>query len=364
MNRSNFGRRYFCKMDSIFSPIQIGSMILKNRFVRSATQDWLGDDNGRITDKQIVLYKELAVQNVGMIISAHAYVEHPRGRASLRQNGIYNDCFIGGYRELVNTVRPYGAKLIVQVAHSGVQTTAELTEGMAFADPNYLSTKEIEDLIEAFAQAVRRVKQAGCDGAQIHMAHGYLISRFLSPKTNLRLDEWGGSLTNRVRIANAIVKRSRELVGWEFPLLVKLNSCGGFAGTAAIEIEEVVEISRSLEAVGIDGIEISGGAGGEEKNSTSRVEVFKPGDEAYFLRAAERVKNAVHIPVILVGGVRSRFIMEKMITEGLVDMISLCRPFICEPDLVTKMASGTEKVKCISCNKCRNQEGISCILQS
>ncbi len=351
-------------MDSIFSPIQIGSMMIKNRFVRSATHDWLGADSGRITDKQIALYKELAKQDVGMIISAHAYVEHPRGRASLRQNGIYDDCFIDGYRKLVDTVRPYGAKLIVQVAHAGVQTTAELTEGEAFSDPNDLSVKEIEDLIEAFAQAVKRVQKSGCDGAQIHMAHGYLISRFLSPKSNQRRDEWGGSLFNRVRVANAIVKRSRELVGKTFPLLVKLNSCGGFAGTAAIELEEVVAIARILEETGIDGIEISGGAGGETKNSTSRVEVFKPEDEAYFLGAAEVIKKEVNIPVIIVGGIRSRFIMEKVVNEGLVDMVSLCRPFICEPDLVTKMAAGAEKVKCVSCNKCRNLEGISCVLKN
>lgn len=351
-------------MNRLFSSIQIGSMILKNRFVRSATQDWLGADNGRISDNQIALYKELAVHDVGMIISAHAYVEHPRGRASLRQNGIYDDCFIAGYRELVDTVRPYGAKLIVQVAHSGVQTTPELTEGKAFADPNSVSVKEIEELIEAFAQAVKRVQQSGCDGAQMHMAHGYLISRFLSPKSNQRQDEWGGSLTNRARIAKAIVKRSRELVGREFPLLVKLNSSGGFAGTAAIALEEVVAISRILEEAGIDGIEVSGGAGGEMKNSTSRIDVCKLEDEAYFLRAAEVIKNAVHVPVILVGGIRSRSIMEKLINEGLVDMISLCRPFICEPNLVTKMAAGAEKVKCISCNKCRNTEGISCVLQN
>ena len=139
-------------MDNIFAPIKIGSMIITNRFVRSATHDWLGANNGRITDKQIALYKELAIHDVGMIISAHAYVEHPRGRASLRQNGIYDDIFIDGYRELVDTVRPYGAKLIVQVAHSGVQTTAELTEAKEFADPNDLSVQEIEDIIEAFAR--------------------------------------------------------------------------------------------------------------------------------------------------------------------------------------------------------------------
>ena len=351
------------KMKGLFSPIQVGSIVSKNRFVRSATHDWLGADDGRITNKQIALYKELARQDVGMIISAHAYVEHPRGRASLRQNGIYNDCFIDGYRELAHIVRPYGAKMIVQVAHAGVQTTEELTEGKGFADPSNLSVQEIEDLIEAFAQAVKRVQHSGCDGVQIHMAHGYLISRFLSPTSNQREDEWGGSLLNRVRFAETIVKRSRELVGRDFTLLVKLNSCGGFAGTAAMELEEVVAISKILEAVGIDGIEISGGAGGEVKNSTSRVEIFKREDEAYFLKAAEAIKKVVQIPVILVGGIRSRILMEEMINEGLVDMISFCRPFICEPNLVKNMAAGAEKVKCISCNKCRNLEGISCILQ-
>lgn len=349
-------------MSSLFSQIGIGSMIVKNRFVRSATQDWLGEADGSISERALNLYEQLAKGGVGLIITAHAYVEHPRGKASARQNGIYADKFIDGYKRVVEIAHRYGAKLVLQAAHSGVQTNLELTEGIAPADVNELKDEEIWALVNAFSEAARRAQAAGCDGVQFHMAHGYLLARFISPQSNSRTDYWGGSLDKRLNLIKEIVKRSRLLVGKEFPLLVKLNSTGGFEGTAALAIEDVVKIAQVLENIGIDAIEVSGGVGSESKNSVSRAGIINTVQEAYFADNAKKIKQAVNIPVILVGGIRSRSVMERLLNEKIADMISLCRPFIKEPDIVNRLQQGQEKVSCISCNQCRNFTGIRCQL--
>ncbi|KJS88254.1 MAG: NADH peroxidase [Peptococcaceae bacterium BICA1-8] len=347
-------------MNELFEPIKIGTMEVKNRFVRSATHDWLGNPDGSISTQQLDLYEKLAANDVGLIITAHAYIEHPRGKASLNQNGIYNDKFISGYQKLAETVHKYGSKLVVQISHAGNQTTLEFTEGETPLDLNNMADMEIEKLIEAYAQAANRVKIAGCDGVQLHLAHGYLLSRFLSPNTNKRQDQWGGSRENRVRILREIIKRSRALIGDDFPILVKLNSTGGFEGTAAISLEDVVYTAQVLEDLGVCAIEVSGGVGGEKKNSLSRTGILSPEQEAYFAENTKEIKKAVNIPMILVGGLRSRSTIEMILDEGIADMISMSRPFVREPDLVKKLKDGQDKVTCISCNKCRVFTGIKC----
>ncbi|KJS20707.1 MAG: NADH peroxidase [Clostridiaceae bacterium BRH_c20a] len=347
-------------MSKLFQPIQIGNMEVKNRFVRSATHDWLGNPDGSISPQQVELYEKLAANDVGLIITAHAYIEHPRGKASLNQNGIYDDNFISGYQKLAKTVHKYGSKLVVQISHAGSLTTLEFTEGETPLNLNNMTNQEIEKIIEAYVQAANRAKLAGCDGVQLHLAHGYFLSRFISPDTNKRQDQWGGSRENRVRIVGEIIKRIQALVGVDFPILVKLNSTGGFEGTGAISLEDVVYTAQALEDLGVCAIEVSGGVGGEKKNSLSRTGVLSPEQEAYFAENAQEIKKAVSIPVILVGGLRSRLIIEKILDEGIANMISMSRPFVREPDLVRKLKESQDKVTCISCNKCRVFTGIKC----
>lgn len=349
-------------MSILFDPIKIGNLELKNRFVRSATQDWWGNPDGTISPEEMDLYQKLAQNQVGLIIAAHSYIDHPRGRASLKQNGIYDDKFIPGYQKLAELVHNYGSKLLVQISHAGSQTNKEFTEGVEPLNLNLISQEEIERLIAEFVQAIARVKKAGCDGVQIHMAHGYLLSRFLSPQSNKRQDKWGGNIDNRINIVKKIITRAKALVGDDFPILVKLNSTGGFDGTAAIPIEDVIYIAQQLEKLGVAAIEISGGAVGEKRNSLSRTGILKAEQEGYFKENAQAVKRAVNIPIILVGGLRSKTVMESIIQAGSADLVSLSRPFIKEPDLVVKLKNGQEKVSCISCNQCRDFQGIRCAL--
>lgn len=358
-------------MSILFQPISIGPMNIKNRFVRSATNDYLGNEDGSISDRELVLYRDLAANEVGLFITGHAYVQHPLGRASAAQNAIYDDRYIEGYRKLADIAHQYGARLVVQINHAGRQSLTAQAEGLAPVAPSAvtdkstgitpreLSDEEIRQWIEDFASAMARAKAAGCDGVQLHIAHGYGLSQFLSPYTNRRRDQWGGSIENRTRILKEIMLKGRRLVGTEFPVLVKLNSTDGFEGPGYLSMDDVVYTARLLESLGADAIEVSGGIR-EARESMARPGIAAPGQEAYFSEAAKSIKSAVGIPVILVGGLRSFAVMESVLKDGVADMVALSRPFIREPDLVSKFNVGLEKAACVSCNACFNPKGIGC----
>lgn len=361
-------------MELLFRPITIGTMKVKNRFVRSATQDYIGNIDGTISEQEFTLYKTLAENQVGMIITAHSYVQHPLGRASIRQNGIFDDHFIPGYQKLADLVRNCGSTLVLQISHAGRQvppdwdpallpvapsSVFDSSSGLA---PREITGEEIWQTIDDFAAAMQRAQKAGCDGVQLHIAHGYFLSQFLSPYTNRRLDEWGGSFENRTRILREIMLRGRRAVGPHYPILAKLNSTDGFEGPEYLCLEDVVAAAKLLETLGLNALEISGGIR-EAKGVMARPGLKKPEQEAYFAPAAKAVKSAVTIPVIVVGGLRSKAVMSRVIEEGAADMVALSRPFVKEPDLVRRLGEGAEKVSCISCNGCFNPKGLACYLE-
>lgn len=363
-------------MNTLFSPISIGSMIVKNRFVRSATQDFLGNIDGSISDDEVALYETLAKNDVGIIITAHSYVMHPLGRASIRQNGIYDDCFIAGYRKLADAVHKYGSKLIMQISHAGRQTSLSLTENnlpmapSAVTDnstgitPREMTEAEIWQLIDDFAAGMARSTTANCDGVQLHIAHGYALSQFISPYTNRRNDDWGGSIENRTRILKEILLRGRKLVGSDYPILVKLNSTDGFTGQEYLSLNDVLFTAKLLESLGVCAIEVSGGIK-EAKGAMSRPGITRPDQEAYFAEAAQAIKNTVNIPVILVGGLRSLKVMENVLENGTADIIAISRPFIKEPDLIVRLREKQQlQASCISCNACFNPSGLKCYCKS
>lgn len=360
-------------MSNLFQPFSVGPVKLRNRFVRSATQDFLGHPDGSITPAEVDLYRALAAGGTGLVISAHSYVQHPLGRASVNQNAIYDDRFVAGYRALADAVHAEGSALVVQISHAGRQIPPDwpagqdpvapsaVTDGSTGVTPREVTEAEIWCLVDAFAAAVARVKAAGCDGAQIHIAHGYLLSQFISPYTNRRSDAWGGSLENRARILGEILRRARRAAGEDFPILTKLNSTDGFTGEGYLALDDVVAIARALEQWGVAAIEVSGGVR-ESKGAMSAPGIVKPEQEAYFAAAAKAVKAAVAVPVILVGGLRSLAVMEKAVADGAADLVALCRPLVKEPDLVNRFRDGQTKAACISCNSCFNPAGLRCWL--
>lgn len=342
--------------------------MVPNRFVRSATHEFMAEDDGTATDRHVELYRRLAEGEVGLIITGHAYV-NPNGKASPKQTGVYDDRFVEGLRRITEAVRPFPTKIFLQIAHAGRQTKEKLCgctpmapsavyEPTVKITPREMSDADIRGTIRDFVQAGRRAREAGFDGAQLHVAHGYLLSSFISPHTNRRTDDWGGDTFHRARIVVEIVRGIKRIAGPDFPLIVKLNSTDFFP--TGLHLEESVEIARRLENEGIDGIEVSGGMAEAGQGSVWKG-LRAEDEEGYFVENAAAVKRAVRIPVFGLGGNRTFAVMEKFVREGKADLISLSRPFIREPYLVKKFRAGEiGKSECISCNKCFNPRGISC----
>jgi 2,4-dienoyl-CoA reductase-like NADH-dependent reductase (Old Yellow Enzyme family) len=356
----------------LFSPTKIGCLNLINRFIRSATHDYLADDRtGMITEKQIELYRRLALGQIGLIITGHAYV-HLSGKASPRQIAADDDSKIKGLSALVKAVHDSGSGSLIflQLAHAGRQTRPSLCHQTPLAPsavydpvsrvmPRELSSKEIFQVIDWFIQAAARARNAGFDGLQIHAAHGYLLSSFISPHTNRRKDLWGGSWEKRARILREIVRGIKKTCGSNFPVMVKMNAIDFLAD--GITLDEAKRIALTLENSGIEAIEISGGM-----NEAGRGSVW-PGlrseeQEGYFVPYASAIKQDLKIPVSGLGGIRSISVAERLLSTGQVDLISMSRPFINEPHLLLNFKSGEwKKSGCVSCNKCFNPRGIRCV---
>ena len=357
-------------MSKLFTPENIGTLALPNRLVRSATAERLADADGRPRPRLKLLYQELVRGGVGLVITGHMYV-HASGKAHLEMTGIYSDELIPGLAELADVVHREGGRVVVQINHGGMQCSRETvpqTIAPSAVDASFLqrparemTPDEITLLIQAYARAARRAQESGFDGVQIHGAHGYLIGQFLSPFVNRRTDEWGGDLEGRMCFLRAVCLAVREQVGPDYPVFVKLGMMDGVEG--GLTPEEGVQVVAALEEMGLDGVEISGGIGGDGDLNT-RAGIRFEADEAYFRPLARQSRPATRLPILLVGGFRSRRVMEEVLASGDADFISLCRPLICEPDLPNRLRQGLqERSRCISANRCWPEgmnEGIAC----
>lgn len=352
----------------LFTPIQVGKIEIPNRFVRSATHDFMANRDGSASDRQVTLFENLARGEVGLIITGHAYI-HPAGIASPFQTGVDRDDRIDGLNRITEVVHHYPSRIFLQLSHAGRQTTPKICGCTPFAPsavyeptfkvmPKEMSPEDIRGVVDDFIQASRRAAQSGFDGVQLHCAHGYLLSSFISPYTNRRTDEWGGSLSNRLRIVREIIEGIRGSLDNEFPLIVKLNSSDFLSD--GLTLEESIEIAKILEEKGVNGIEVSGGMAEAGKGSVWKG-LREVDEEGYFVESASLIKEAVTIPVIGLGGIRTFSNMERFINEGNADLVSMSRPLIRDPFLVKKFRAGEiQKSECISCNRCFNLRGISC----
>jgi len=351
----------------MFTPTKVKSVEIRNRIARSATYEGLGNHKGEPTTKHRELYSKLAEGQVGLLFTSATVVE--RFRIEFPEDAdipyptfIDRDELAELWKPIVADVHARGAKIAMQIVHPGRQTAPLLLGGeppigpsaveekFFGAMPREMTVSEIKDMIEKFAQAVRRGKLAGFDAVQLHGGHGYLISSFTSPYTNRRADEYGGDTARRARFIADIVRRARELVGEDYPIMIKMN-CDDFV-PGGLTKEEAARVARLIENAGIDCIEITAGMY-ESRDQTSRKGITKKEKEAYLRPYAEALRKAVSIPLILVGGMRSPSVIEKILSDGVADMVSLCRPFIREPQLVRRWKEGDlSKATCISCNQC------------
>ena len=359
-------------MQDLFESSRINTLELKNRFVRSATWEGMAKDDGAVTPQLIQTLVDLAKGEVGLIIAGHAYV-HPRGKASPWQLGIYKDELLDGLKELTSSVHSAGGKVVAQLAHAGHFTSEELTGGPPMVASNFdglsdspreeFSKHDLDELVQAFARAAGRAKEAGFDAIQIHSAHGYLLSQFLSPAFNRRDDEYGGDIANRARLHLEILRAIRREVGDDYPVLIKINS-RDFDGEG-LSLDESVYVTKLLADAGLDAVELSGGLLTGGKWSPSRPGINSREKEAYFAEHAARFKQEMNLPLILVGGIRSLEKAGDVVRREIADYVSLSRPLIREPDLVKRWKEGDDRpAECVSDNKCfkpaMQGEGIYC----
>jgi 2,4-dienoyl-CoA reductase-like NADH-dependent reductase (Old Yellow Enzyme family) len=380
----------------LFSKKTIGKLEIPNRLIRSASHEGLADEKGAPTDAQYEFYRGFIEGGIGLVITGYAAVS-PAGRSALyHMTRIDSDDLLPAHQRLASRIHAIGGRIVMQIAHCGRQTWSTETRlplqapsalpcGFYGETPREMTPPEIEEVVTAFAQAARRAQSAGYDGVQVHGAHGYLLSSFLARRSNRRRDGWGGALESRFRIIGDILKAVRAAVGPDYPVLIKLNSED--RRRQGISPDECVATAKLVAATGCcDAIELSCGTteGGFVMSRgavpasamlaytrpychmppilrTAVRHVVAPVarwtmpifTEGYNLATARRVKAAVKLPVITVGGMRTLAFMEAAVRSGATDFCSMARPLILEPDLPNKLRDGrTERALCNNCNMC------------
>lgn len=363
-------------MNTLFENTTINGMNLRNRIVRSATWEGMCAPDGRPTAKLMNLYRQLALGGVGLIITGYTFVR-PEGKQLQGKMGIHTDDFAEEYRQMTNGVHAAGGAIALQLVHAGGQTDSVTAGRQPLAPsavqveqfpeiPAELTFAQIQEIITAFGEGARRAREWGFDAVQLHGAHGYLINQFLSPLTNRRTDEYGGTIENRSRFLIEVYQKVRETVGEKYPVLIKLNASDNLEGGLATQ--DALYAARMLAELGIDAIEVSAGTPASGERSPVRVKINKPDKEAYNLDLARRIKNTVSCPVMVVGGMRSYEVAEKAVAESGIDYISMARPLIREPNLPNRWRDGDRRpATCISCNGCFapgiKEGGIYCVVE-
>lgn len=375
-------------MSLVFTPAPLGSLELPNRLVHSATYECMASDDGLVNDQLLTRYRTLAQGEVGLIIPGHMYV-HPRGQAYFRQIAIDRDQTLPGLARLCQAVHEHGGRIAFQLAHAGRQAprvvigqaplapSGKGRDPASLNKPQAISPEQIEEVVQSFAAAARRARQAGADAIQIHGAHGYLISEFLSPFYNRRRDQWGGSAEGRFRLLAQVFDAVREAVGPEMPVLVKLNA-NDFTPRPGTTPELAKQYAGWLAELGLDGLEVSGGTYYSLHSVRGDIplkEMTRPlpawmrlpakfsfgrqrgpcrFEPLFNLAGAQVIKPALgQVPLLLVGGVRRLQEMEQVLASSQAEFLSMSRPFIREPFLVKRLRTGkTSQAACISCNKC------------
>jgi 2,4-dienoyl-CoA reductase-like NADH-dependent reductase (Old Yellow Enzyme family) len=351
-------------MAQLFELTSINALDLKNRSIRSATWSGVADQKGRITDRALELYGNLAAGGVGLIITGFQYVM-PNSVAMPYQVGNYSEDLLDGLSRWVQAIHAREAKVMAQLVHTGSKANSELfweggdvwgpssvPDPLTGTTPKEMTHQEISQVVEAFADAADRSKMAGFDGVQLHGAHGYGINQFLSGATNQRTDGYGGNISNRYRFLGEVLESVRGAVGKEYPVFIKLSGHDYFDG--GLVPEDSLYVARRLVDDGIDCIEVSAGSRASANGMVpSRTKIRKEDDEAYLAQLAKYFKEGLNIPIITVGGMRSPSVIEGILSQGIADYVALCRPLIREPHLINRWKDGNlEKATCISCNGC------------
>ncbi|ETI70497.1 NAD(P)/FAD-dependent oxidoreductase [Neobacillus vireti] len=343
----------------LLSPGKIGSLEIKNRIVKAPQSTGLSNRDGTVSERLVRHYKEIARGGTGLIIVEYTYIDNEASKSAYCQLGISDNEHIAGLSWLVSSIHDEGAKAGIQIEHCGRQkflgtppikapsripwpTLYEQTGNV----PEELTIEEIKQIVEDFGDAARRAKIAGFDLVEIHAAHGYLITNFLSPHTNKRTDLYGGTLENRMRILLEVIRNVKAKVGEDFPITMRIN--GTDYEPDGITIEESIEVCKQAEQLGIYAFHVSGGDHHMMNYQVSPMTVPK-GPNVW---AAEAIKRSVSVPIIASGSITTPQFAEEILQEKNVDFVSLGRPLLADPYFPLKAKEGRTEdiIPCIRCN--------------
>lgn len=326
-------------MKTLFDTTTLRHHTLKNRIWRSATWIALADAEGNVTDEIVSTYEELAKGGAAMIVTGlTSIIEHDAeigGDAKF-----YDDRFIAGHKRLTDAIHKHGALVMMQAA---------IVDGPV----NELTTEQVQGFVRLFGDAARRAEEAGYDGVQIHAAHFFYLSKFISPLINHRTDRYGGDQRGRTRILYEILKDMHSKTSDDFIITMKINSTDEYPG--GLTVQDFLVSCKLMEDAGIDAIEVSG-------NGTSHTGIKAGHNEGYFRTAAMSLAALVDVPVVLVGGLRSIEKINQILEETQIQYVSLSRPLVREPNLIQRWLDGdTRPSLCVSCNTCYRTPGHQCI---
>lgn len=349
-------------MTSLSTPLTLASgVVVKNRLAKSAMTEGLADGYNRATPAHATLYRRWADGGLGLSITGNIQVcrHHLERPGNIALAGPQEEAAMASLSALAAAAKSQGGAVFAQLSHAGRQTpvtvnpspkapsaVAVALPGKQFGMPVALTEAEIEALIDRFGTAAAACRTAGFSGVQVHAAHGYLLSSFLSPLANRRTDRWGGSLENRARFLLGAVRAAKAAAGPGFGIAVKLNSAdfqrGGFV------VAESTDVARMLEAEGLDFLEVSGGNYEQprmmDSDGLAHGEARSARREAYFLEEAARLRTAVKTPLMVTGGFRTRAGMEDALNSGACDLIGLARPLCVAPDGPSSLLAGAERL--------------------
>jgi len=320
-------------MPRLFDALKVGCLNLRNRIVMPPMATEFSTAKGEVTDRLVKHYVERA-EDLGLLIVEHTYVT-PEGRMSAHQLGAYSDELISGLKRLTEAVHKFETPIALQITHGGSATTkatcgvqplgpSPVANPRGGELPRALSREQIRGTVVAFAEAAGRALEAGFDAVEIHGAHGFLLSQFLSPLTNRRVDEYGGALENRVHLPLEVIKSIREQLGKGYPLLYRLGADDMLPG--GLTLEEGTQAAKMIADAGVNIIDVSGGLG-------SRSDLKGPG---YYVPLAVAVREVARVPVIGVGGITTAEEADTIIRSGKVDLVAIGRAILKEPKWASK----------------------------
>jgi 2,4-dienoyl-CoA reductase-like NADH-dependent reductase (Old Yellow Enzyme family)/thioredoxin reductase len=359
---------------NLLQPFQLENLSLPNRIVMTTIKLGYGTQKGEVTNRHIAFYVRRAQGEVGLITSEPLYVQR-NGRELATQLGIYSDDLLPGLRKLVDAVHRAGGLMMAHMNHAGRVANPQLIPAKDLVSasdvlcpanqviPRPLDQSEIAEVVAAFSAAARRSRQANFDAIEIPFSHEYLIHQFLSPHSNLREDEYGGTFENRLRFGTQVIAAVRQQVGSDFPIVVRLNATDYVEG--GLTIEDAIEIARHLQVLGVNAVSVTSGTMCESVPFC----LYPSGTpKANLLPMAARIRGAILLPVIVAGRIRTPAVAQKALAIGQTDLIGLGRPFLADPDWVRKTANGDEQaiLLCAACHQgclaqLRKGQGTTCM---